>query len=361
MTTVTRPAITRRACLGAAVATAAGPAFAAAPAVDAVVGAGGYASLAEALAKAPADGARPYRILLRRGVWREKPTVDKPNIQLIGESRRETVLAFDAFASQIAPDGQPWGTRRSATLTVRAPDFTARNLTIANSFDIAQARPPSGAAVQAVALALEASSDRAFLSEVDITGFQDTLFADSGRALFRHCRISGTVDFIFGGGTAVFDRCEVVSRARQMPGEGRLGYVAAPSTLVRNPYGLVFDRCRLTREAAVRDGAVALGRPWRPTTTFADGRYGDPGALGQAVYLRCWMDRHIDPVGWDSMGYNARGGGRAMLRPEEARFFEFASRGPGARAGDTRRQLSAAEAAGFAQDRVLAGWRPSGR
>jgi pectinesterase len=239
---------------------------------------------------------------------------------------------------------------------VQAPAFTARNLTIANSFDINRERPAGATAFQAVALALTGASDRALIEDCDVTGFQDTLLTDAGRSLFRRCRITGTVDFIFGAGTAFFDRCEIVSRYRQMPGEGRLGYLAAPSTLIDSPYGLVFDRCRLTREAGVPDGSVALGRPWRPTTTFPDGRYGNPMAVGQAVFLRCWMDRHIDAKGWDPMAYNGKDGQRAWLQPQDARFFEFKSQGPGAMQGPVRRQLSATEAAAFSSARVLGGW-----
>ena len=101
-----------------------------------------------------------------------------------------------------------------------------------------------------------------------------------------------------------------------------------------------------------------MGRPWRPTTSFPDGRYGNPAAVGQAAFLRCWMDAHIDPRGWDPMAYNGPDGTRRLLTPGEARFGEYASRGPGA-APASRPQLSEAAARTFDKDRVLGGWRPS--
>lgn len=45
--------------------------------------------------------------------------------------------------------------------------------------------------------------------------------------------------------------------------------------------------------------SYGLGRPWHPTTTFEDGRYADPNAIGQTVFLNTSMDDHI--YGWDKM------------------------------------------------------------
>jgi pectinesterase len=180
------------------------------------------------------------------------------------------------------------------------------------------------------------------LERVDVLGHQDTLLIDRGRARFSECLVSGTVDFIFGAGSGWFDRCEIRSRARAA-GQPDMGCIAAPSTPAEQPTGLLFDACRLTREAGVRDHSVSLGRPWRPTRTFPDGRYGDPDALGMAAFLDCWMDAHIAPEGWTSMAYTATGGGEKIpLQPEAARFFEHANIGPGAQGTRRATMLSRA-------------------
>lgn len=119
-----------------------------------------------------------------------------------------------------------------------------------------------------------------------------------------------------------------------------------------------FESCRLTREAAAPPASVALGRPWRPARQFADGRYGDPDALGMAAFLRCWMDDHISADGWDEMGYPDREGTRVFLQPSEARFGEFASEGPGAFVNRRRPQLRPGPARAISRDHVLSGWRP---
>lgn len=319
-----------------------------------------FASIQAAIDAAPAAGTKPYRILVAGGRWREKLTIDKPFIQLIGEDRRNSVVTYDAYAGQTGPDGQPWGTSGTATITVRAPDFAASNLTIENAFDHlgylarSQGEPTGANRAQALALMLDDRSDRAYIDRVDIAGYQDTLFANAGRSLFRDCRVSGTVDFVFGAGRAVLNGCEIVSRYR--PGRAKQGYVAAPSTPASQEYGLTFMHCRLTREKEVPANSVSLGRAWRPTRSFADGSYGDPNAVGLAVYLSSWMDEHIEAEGWDAMQYNARDGTRVWLKPEDARFFEYDSRGPGARSSERRRILPARELSRYDISRVLGGW-----
>jgi pectinesterase len=319
-----------------------------------------FPDIGSALRAAPPDAATPYRILIDAGIWREKLVIERANIHLIGAGRERTRLQFDAAAGHLSADGTPWSTWGCATLIVRAPGFHARDLCVENSFDyIEHLRSPTleqiGAnGAQAVALMLDHGADRSLLERVDIHSHQDTVFVDAGRSRFNDCRISGSVDFIFGAGCAVFDRCTVHSRFR--PGKDRQGYVAAPSTRADQTYGLCFLDCALTRDVDIPDASVALGRAWRPTRTFADGSYGDPDVLGAVAYLRCTMDAHIGAVAWDEMAYTARDGSRVMLDPMLARCFEHRSRGPGALVNARRRQLDDAAAARFNITAILGDW-----
>ena len=321
-----------------------------------------FDTVASAIAAAPSQGRVPFRILVTRGRWHERLVIDKPHIHLVGEDRNASILTHDTAAGQLDPTGKPWGTWGCASVIVRAPDFSARHLTIENAFDyVGNLLQPKLEAIgsngpQAVALMLAEGADRSLLDDVELIGHQDTLFADAGRSLFRGCRVQGSVDFVFGAGQAVFTRCELRSRYR--PGKPRQGYVAVPSTSARREHGLTFERCRLTREPEVPDRSVVLGRAWRPTRDFPDGRYGDPDAVGSAVYLECWMEAHIAPEGWDEMNYAARDGTRVPLRPSEARLFEYRSSGPGAQADPRRRTLNETEAARHAPRAVLGDWIP---
>jgi pectinesterase len=319
----------------------------------------GYRTLSEAIDAAPSGGTKAWRILVPRGEWRERVVVTKPNIHLIGEDRSASRLVSNASRKDRRP-GEP----ATATLLVRASGFEAANMTIANDFDYVGNMPAevafdrTGASgAQAQAIMLDTGSDRAVFDRVDITGYQDTLWAEVGRALFRQCLISGCVDFIYGASRSLFDRCTIVSRLR--PGKDFNGFIAAPDTDVHQPFGLVFIGCRLEKEHGVAPATVALGRPWKHQRKFPDGEYSDPDAIGQAVYIHCWMDDHIVPEGWYRMHYYPKGGSMAFIEPEQARFFEYASTGPGAgKPSARRRMLTAPQAADFTPDHILLGWHP---
>jgi pectinesterase len=324
-----------------------------------VSGAPTYATLVAAVAAAPVSGTAPFRILIRRGVINEQVVIDRPFVHLVGEDRAGTVISHLAASGLTAPDGRNWGTTRTPTLTVRAPGFQAERLTIANAFDgLAEMTRPgglrshAGAGPQAVALMLAEGSDQAVIRDCDILGYQDTLFADGGTAVFEQCRITGSYDFIFGAGRVWFEGCEIRSRPR--PVDPVDGYVTAPSTPLDQPFGLVFHRCRLTRDHGTARHSVYLGRPWRPTKTFPDGRYGDPDRVGAATFLDCWMDDHIAPDGFTEMWYTGRDGNpRTMLQPEDARFATHASRGPGAAAFSRGAVLTPAQAAAITRSAVV--------
>lgn len=344
------PLSRRAVCTALGASVLAAPVRAFAPAYDArVMKSGGtHDSLAAALAAAPSND-RPYRILLGRGRWEEKLTVTRPNVELVGGDRHATVLSSAVASGHPKPSGGTWGTFGSATLTIEAPGFTLRNLSVENGFDyVGNLRTRAVKDAQAVALALGNAADRTLIEGVDLVGFQDTFYLRSGRALVRDCTISGTVDFIFGGAAALFERCEIRSRLR--PGEALQGYVAAPSTHRSQLFGLVFSRCRLNREAGVPDRSVYLGRPWRAG--------GNVELLGAATFLNCWMDAHIHPEGWTWMGYKGPAGYPMRLEPGDARFGEYGSTGPGARRAPSRPLLSAAEAWAHRSAAMFGDWHP---
>jgi pectinesterase len=200
-----------------------------------------------------------------------------------------------------------------------------------------------------VAVFLDEGSDRAVFRDCAITGYQDTLFPNAGRAYFHGCLISGTVDFIFGWGVAVFDDCDIVSRDRGSRTNN--GYVTAPSTNIRHPYGFVFVDSRLRKETrGMAPNSVTLGRPWHPS--------GNPDAIGSAVFINTWMDDHVGATGWSPMNSTDAAGHRVENRPEDARFYEYGSTGPGAVASPSRRVLTPEQAAAYDVVRVLDGWDP---
>lgn len=339
-----------------------------AAAVDAVVCAAGqgevggppcFPSIQAALDAAPPQGA--YRILLRAGCYREKLVITRPGVTLIGEGATRSVIRCDKVADDVSPLGLPWGTAGSGTLIVRAADFQARALCIQNGFDYAanaalpEGDPRQRRNPQGVALMLDAGADRSLLEDVHLLGQQDSLYVEGGRSLFRRCLVAGHVDFILGGGRAVFQDCELRSLHRPAPAGEPQGWLTAACTPRTQSQGLLFQRCRLTRESlAVPDGSTMLGRPWHPTTSFPDGRYADPDAIACVSFVDCWMDAHISPQGWDEMGGFDRVGRRVMFSPRDARFGELRSSGPGGYVGPARPQLDPAQ---VRPDEVLGDWQ----
>ena len=300
-------------------------------------------------------GAGRAIIRIRNGRYREKLTVERPRLTLVGESRDSTIITYDAAAGMRTPEGGRYGTRGSYTLRIVAPDFRAEHLTIENAFDypanaaLPDTHPAKLRDAQAVALMLDLGSDRATFEDVRITGYQDTLFPNAGRSYFHRCEVWGHVDFIFGAGQAVFDDCDIVSRDRGSRTSN--GYITAPSTKLAQPYGFLFVRSRLRKERPdMAPNSVSLGRPWHP--------FGDPEAVGSAVFVDTWMDDHIGARGWDRMSSTDSTGARTWHEPESARFFEYRSSGPGAIRDARRRTLGDDEARGYTPANVLGGWVP---
>ena len=317
-----------------------------------------FRTLGAALTALPPNGAGRVSILLKNGRYREKLTIDRPYVSLIGESRDGAVLTYDAVADTPSPGGGTYGTRGSFTLRVVAPDFRAENLTIENSFDYmaSVAKPDSDKTklknIQGVALMLDLGSDRATFTNVKILGHQDTLFPNAGRSYFYKSEIRGNVDFIFGAGQAVFDDCDIVSLDRNSKTTN--GYVTAASTDVDQPFGFLFINSRLKKQSPeMSPNSVTLGRPWHP--------FANPRAVASVAFIDCWMDDHIGERGWDRMSSVDSTGTRIWYEPSSARFVEFGTKGPGAVKSATRRTLSAADANRYTAAAVLGGWNPAPR
>jgi pectinesterase len=315
-----------------------------------------YRTLAAALDAAPGANDRPWVIRLRAGRYREKVSIDKPHLWLVGAGRDSTVISWDDAAGTPRRGGGTLGTRDSWTLRIINADVHLRRLTVENAFDYpANAARPAGdparlAGTQALAVSITERADRTVLDDVRLAGYQDTFFAQAGRTYVRRSEILGNVDFLFGAGRVVFDDCDIVSRDRGDPRNN--GIIAAPSTDLGNAYGFLVVRSRLRKERpTMAAGSVMLGRPWHPSA--------DPRAVGSAVFVDTWMDDHITAQGWDRMSSTHASGERLWFEPSAARFFEVGSTGPGAIASPTRRVLGAGDARTYTPALVLDGWTPT--
>lgn len=295
---------------------------------------------AEKQADVRSKSRRYFHIFIESGDYREKVRIDYPWLKIQGDGRQTTRLHHELVAANAGKYHRDnWGTAGSATLTINSHDIIVENLKIENDFDFisndakAKDDPKRVRKSQAVALLLDINSDRVLMKDVELLAYQDTLFANGKRAYIKNSRIAGNVDFIFGNGQLLIESSEIVSRKRGKsfkPGEIQ-GHVTAPSTSIKNKYGLVFVNSKLLREEGVANASHSLARPWHPTTNFPDGRYADPEAIGYAAFINCYMDAHIIPQAWATMNGTARDGSKSrVFTPAESRFYEYNSSGPGA-------------------------------
>lgn len=324
-----------------------------------------YASVQAAIAAAEADP-RPgqVKVSVGPGAFNERVHVRRPDLILSGAGAGRTRIHFALAAEHAgAYYAAGWGTPGSATITIAGPGVILRDLTVENDFDylandaLADNDPHKIANSQAVALLLDNASDRVLIERVHLLGYQDTLFAKGKRAVVRNSLIAGNVDFIFGAGQLLIEDSELRTRRRARSEQPFESFLLAPSTSIEQSVGLLVHRSRLTREEGVPDASVALARPWHPTTTFADGRYADPEAIGMAVFVDCFMDAHIHPDHWSSMPGTARDGTKtAIFHPQDSRFYEIGSRGPGARHRDIGINWKPTSSFERMRSEITAGW-----
>jgi pectinesterase len=283
-------------------------------------GKGDFTTIQEAINAVPDYRKNPTVLFIKKGVYKEKLVLagSKTNVVFLGEERDSTIVTFDDFASKKNRFGEEIGTTGSTSFFVFGDGFKAENITFANS---------SGPVGQAVAVRVD--GDQVAFINCRFSGFQDTLYphGEKSRQYYLNCIIEGTVDFIFGWSTAVFDHCTIICKDH--------GYITAPSTNEGTPFGLVFLDCKITGTASA--GSYYLGRPWRP--------------FGKSAFLRCDLGTMIKPEGWHNWN-----------KPEAEKqsfFAEFKNTGGGATT-DQRvtwsHQLSETEAAGFTVKNILGDW-----
>lgn len=174
----------------------------------------------------------------------------------------------------------------SAVFSIRADRFRAYNVDFHNTY---------GAGAQAVAVS--ARGDLQGYYACGFYGYQDTLYARSGRQYYSNCYVEGAVDYIFGAAAAWFGECTVYSNGA--------GYVTANS---REEAGdaswYVFDNSVVTGQSGLT-GKVYLGRPWR--------------VLARVIYQNSELGGVVHPEGYTTMADGAT--------PE---YREFANTGDGA-------------------------------
>ena len=205
-----------------------------------------YPTVQAAVNAVSSGNSKWVQINVKAGTYKEQVTINKPFVCLVGESATTTTISF-TIDNNIVTGG---------TVLVKANDFAAANI----AFENTHGKGESGGQNQAVALM--AQGQRHQFRNCRFLSYQDTVYTNTGTQYFRDCFIQGSVDYIFGDATAVFEDCTMHNIA-----EGTA--VTAPRTPQSAPYGFVFLGGQLTAASGVRSNKVNLGRPWGPTAAAA--------------------------------------------------------------------------------------------
>ena len=259
------------------------------------VGRGGdFATIGAALSAA--DPARPLTLVLAAQVFEEKVFCEHPAVRVIGQGMDQTVIRWHDGGFHPHPDGRKTGTFLSYTACFGGKLLCMENLTVENTAGRGEQHG------QAIALAVY--SETAYLKNVRLKSYQDTLFMGPlpdkerqpdgflgprqfaprvpSRQSYEACEILGDVDFIFGGADAVFSRCQIHAVGQ------RSGFAAAPSGKA-DGLGMVFERCMFSAD---EPGSLRLARPWR--------------SEGKAAFLFCETGNALAETAFDPWAEQAQ-------------------------------------------------------
>uniref|UniRef100_A0A7N0UD79 Pectinesterase n=1 Tax=Kalanchoe fedtschenkoi TaxID=63787 RepID=A0A7N0UD79_KALFE len=260
-------------------------------------GSGKYKTLNEALENVPVrKDNRTYVIYVKAGTYSEHVKIGKKltNIMMIGDGATKT--RFTGNLNYI----QGVKTINTATFTVVGAGFICKNVGFENT----------AGAIGEQAVALRVASDMSVFYQCQMDAYQDTLYAHTHRQFYRDCTITGTIDFIFGDGAAVFQNCMILIRK---PMDDQQCIVTAQGRTEEGARsGFVLQNCTITGAPdymAVKGQFTSyLGRPWK--------------AYSRTLIMQSQIDDVIDPEGWMPWA--------GTTFENTCWFAEFKNRGPGA-------------------------------
>lgn len=305
-------------------------------------GGGDYTTVGEALSSIKDDN--ETEIFIKKGIYKEKIIIDKPNLKFIGEDAEKTIITYDDGANHIDLEtGEPMGTFKTATFHILrcGENFSAYNITFENSAGMGD--------VAGQAVAVYVDCDKAAFKKCRFKARQDTLLTAPmhedikreperlNRQYFEECYIEGDVDFIFGGATAVFKNCKICGLDR---GKEVNGYYTAACTAENIKFGYVFMDCKFTTDSAGK-GTYFLGRPWRE--------------FAKTVFLNCHMGGHINKESFSKWKNFEK-------RSETCYYAQYKSLGEGFDENCTAKWtyiLSDDEAKDYTIENIFGDWNPA--
>ncbi|MCH5249861.1 MAG: InlB B-repeat-containing protein, partial [Lachnospiraceae bacterium] len=238
--------------------------------------------------------------------------------------------------------GTTSGSYWNATVSINASNITAEGIIFENSFNQYVSKKAAEDTIVKQGSAKEGTTPRADMEEGDVTvqnkeyveraaalaiynncekisfdnckfiGRQDTLYGGTGvTAAFYDCSVYGGTDYIFGGMTAVFAKCDLVFNTNDKTEKGQkddVGYITAAQQSSGRGYLLYNCHVTSTTPGVDTDSDKTskpgyLGRPWAAGTgeavfymTVVDAA--DASWKTSGIKDEVKSDSLIAPVGW---------------------------------------------------------------
>ncbi|KAK4751092.1 hypothetical protein SAY87_004574 [Trapa incisa] len=257
-------------------------------------GTGDYSSINEALDGIPIFNRRRVIISIKPGVYREKISISRalPFVTFQGDPLDPPTITGNDTASVAGRGGLPLRTYQSATVAVNAHYFIAVNIRFENT------APHDVGVIGQQAVAVRVSGNKAAFYNCSFIGSQDTLYDHKGLHYFNNCFIQGSVDFIFGYGTSLYENCYLNSVAKK----------AASVTAQKRTASSMASGFSFKNNVVTGTGQIYLGRAW--------------GDYSRVVFSYTFLDKLVNPQGWSDWG--------KPKRDSRVYYGEYKCSGPGA-------------------------------
>ena len=262
-------------------------------------------------------------------------TIGRNNISIIGESMEGTIIKNRPVKEGIAI---------TATLLNTATNTYLQDLTL-------DCIAPYGTGDDTKSaergVCFQDKGNQTVMKNVYMKGLQDTYYSNGAEGMtgyFETCKIEGTVDFICGSGSILFNECDLYVADRSQS-KTSANVITAPATYASEK-GYAFYGCTIDGTDNQKD-KYNLGRPWQKSPA--------------ATYVNTTMKINASTAGWTSMN-----------KADAIRFHEFNTKNAegtevlshNVNACETtgtkdELYLTAEQAANYAPDKFFTSWTPA--
>ncbi|KAI9013732.1 pectin lyase fold/virulence factor [Phycomyces nitens] len=295
-----------------------------------------YKTVSAALSSLPNNGAT-WTIYVAPGTYNEQVKIRRSNVIIRPSTSGTVQIQHNGMRDTQSSSGT---NEQSATLSIYGSNVKVYNMIIANIY-------PQTRNIANLALNLQAT--QASFYNVKFYGFQDTVLIALGTtSYFKNCYIEGSVDYIWGYGTAYFDHTTVATNQRG-------GFITAHNRQTANAAGgFYFNSC--TAIATLPSGPLKAtankALSFTSTSQFPKSTYlGRPWSrYARVVFMYSNLGDNITPAGWSTWSSSSP-------NTDGILFGEYQNNGAGKWNSATRAHfatlLSSEKAATFGVNSVL--------